>query len=188
METWKKIPDYDYEVSDLGNLRSMDKTITTSTGNTVNYKGKLRKPQVNSKGYVNAVLFKNGKATTYSLHQLVATLFIPNPNNYPEINHIDGNKSNNSVSNLEWCTHSQNQMHSFRTKLHPKVGSSKYYHVSKYNHKDRPNRKWSAAIRYNGKMFGQRTFLTEEDAARHADYLLDLIGDTSRPRNFPKAP
>jgi len=72
-----------------------------------------------SKGnwYVNVVLIKNNKKYLMSVHTLVATHFIPNPNDKPQVNHKDGDKSNNDVNNLEWCTASENTQHAFDTKL-----------------------------------------------------------------------
>ena len=64
--------------------------------------------RTNTKGYKIVRLRKNGQQKMYSVHQLVARAFIPNPNGYTEVNHIDENKGNNTVSNLEWCTHQQN--------------------------------------------------------------------------------
>ena len=70
--------------------------------------GKLLKAGKNKQGYMNVVLTKDGKAKTHKVHRLVALAFIPNPNNYPLINHKDENKTNNRVKNLEWCTSKYN--------------------------------------------------------------------------------
>lgn len=66
--------------------------------------------RTNNEGYKLVRLRKNGQQKLYSVHQLVARTFIPNPNEYTEINHIDENKANNTISNLEWCTHQQNML------------------------------------------------------------------------------
>lgn len=68
-------------------------------------------------GYVKIGLTKNHVRKNYYIHRLVAGAFIPNPNNLPEVNHIDGNKQNNSVNNLEWITSKENQKHAYREKL-----------------------------------------------------------------------
>ena len=68
-------------------------------------KNKYLKPIKNKCGYYNISLNKNKHRKECSIHRLVAETFIPNPNNYPVVNHIDGNKSNNNVDNLEWCTY-----------------------------------------------------------------------------------
>lgn len=76
-------------------------------------KGGILKPQLNKFGYSKITLLKNGKQYLVSIHRLVAQTFIDNPKNFPEVNHIDGNKSNNNVNNLEWTTHSENIKHRF---------------------------------------------------------------------------
>ena len=65
-------------------------------------------------GYAQCILYKDAKHKTKKVHRLVAEHFIPNPDNKPQINHIDGVRDNNSVNNLEWCTNSENQLHSYR--------------------------------------------------------------------------
>ena len=103
-EIWKDIPNYEglYQVSNLGNIKSLFR-----------YK-KILKPIKNTLGYLKVSLYKNKKIKVFSIHRLVAETFIPNPNNLPEINHKDGNKGNNNVENLEWCTRQQNILHRFR--------------------------------------------------------------------------
>jgi hypothetical protein len=61
------------------------------------------------------ILYKNNKCKTRTIHQLVAQTFIDNSNKLPQVNHIDGNKQNNRVDNLEWCTPSENKLHSYKT-------------------------------------------------------------------------
>lgn len=73
------------------------------------------KGNINSYGYRVVRLSKDRKSKDYKLHQLLAQTFIPNPNNYRCVNHIDGNKLNNSLDNLEWCTHGQNTLHARKT-------------------------------------------------------------------------
>ena len=69
-------------------------------------------------GYLIITLHKNSKCRTASIHRLLAIQFIPNPNNLEEVNHIDDNKLNNNLINLEWCTPSDNQQHAVKTSLH----------------------------------------------------------------------
>ncbi len=73
-------------------------------------------------GYWFVCLAKNGTYKQEMTHRLVAKTFIPNPNNLPVVNHIDGNKNNNHVTNLEWCSHSQNRQHAYDTGLSPQRG------------------------------------------------------------------
>lgn len=73
-------------------------------GVVTNKNGKIMKGSVTRRGYVTVTLFKKQKHKHCLVHRLVAKAFIPNPNSLPQVNHIDGNKQNNSVDNLEWCT------------------------------------------------------------------------------------
>lgn len=88
-----------YQVSDSGEVR--------------NSKKRILKPEYSNKGYACVQLRRDGKIKKHRIHRLVAELFIPNPNNLPEVNHKDENKSNNEASNLEWCTHKEN-MNSYK--------------------------------------------------------------------------
>lgn len=105
-EEWKPVPGYIgyYEVSNIGNVRSVDRLVTYSNGIKHVYKGRMLKQDVNYKGYHRVRLHKDGKSKAFSVHRLVALAFIPNQDNLPQVNHIDENKSNNCVLNLEWCT------------------------------------------------------------------------------------
>jgi hypothetical protein len=90
-----------YKVSNFGNVDSL------------NYRGSGKRMRMiliinNTNGYMRACLTINGTKKNYTVHRLVALCFIPNPNNYKEVNHIDGDKLNNHVSNLEWCTCKEN--------------------------------------------------------------------------------
>lgn len=86
-------------------------------GNVYGKIGKELKHDITYDGYHRVVLYSNGKPKHYPIHRLVAETFIPNPDNKPTVNHIDGDKSNNSVGNLEWCTHSENSQHAYDNKL-----------------------------------------------------------------------
>jgi|LakMenEpi03Aug12_release.lakeMendotaPanAssembly.Ray.scaffolds.fasta_scaffold1209567_2 hypothetical protein len=115
MENWKDVEGYEglYQVSNLGRIKSLPH---------VNYLGRLRQEcilgnRLSDRGYHTAVLYNNGKPKSFRVHRLVANAFIDNPNNKPHVNHIDGVKSNNLVSNLEWVTISENQKHAFKIGL-----------------------------------------------------------------------
>ena len=98
VEQWKSIPGYEglYEVSNLGRIKSL------CAGRHRNEK-LIRKPVPDKDGYLTVCLKKNRKTSCFKIHRLVAHAFIPNTNNLPQINHIDENRQNNIVSNLEWC-------------------------------------------------------------------------------------
>ena len=102
-EEWKLFRDSVY-VSNLGNLKGL--------------KDNPRKATRKDDGYYIFDYYKNKKRYMVRLHRAVAECFIPNPNNLPCINHKDGDKSNNSVTNLEWCSYSENIKHAYNTGLH----------------------------------------------------------------------
>jgi hypothetical protein len=113
MEIWKDIKGYEgiYKVNYLG--------IVIRIGGSVKRKEhlmyvplKIMKPIDNGKGYLRIKLTINNKEKRIMLHRIIAEAFIPNPYNKKCVNHIDGNKNNNSLSNLEWCTHKENSQHS----------------------------------------------------------------------------
>ena len=79
--------------------------------------GKILKPAISRCGYYTVALMKDKKQRTHYIHRLLANNFIKNPNNYSDVNHIDGNKLNNNINNLEWCSHQQNIVHAYKTKL-----------------------------------------------------------------------
>jgi hypothetical protein len=113
MEIWRDVEGYDgkYQVSNLGNVRSVDRTFSNSCGVMVTRKGIMLNPIQNRCGYMKVTMHKEGKVNTEVIHRLVAVAFVPNPNNLPQVNHKDGNKRNNDVSNLEWCTALSNMHH-----------------------------------------------------------------------------
>ena len=107
----KLIPGYEaYSVTEDGVIYSHKKTGGMGKGKVLDYSYKRElKPQINHKGYLNVVLEQNtSNAKTMSIHRAVALAYIPNPNNYDTINHIDENKTNNHVSNLEWMSNANN--------------------------------------------------------------------------------
>lgn len=130
-EEWKPVAGYEnlYSVSNLGKVKSLN----------YNHTGKekiLKSNKVN--GYLQVTLFKNGKGKTFKVHRLVATAFLPNPEGLPEINHRNENKTNNCVSNIEWCSRRYNMRYGTRNKRqaasmtnHPAL--SKAVEASKYS-------------------------------------------------------
>lgn len=117
-ETWISVTDYEglYEVSTLGNIRSLDRVVKTKRG-LKSYKGKKLNPSKSSAGYKEIRLYKVGVGKTFLVHRLVAIEFLPNPNGYPIINHKDGDKLNPEVGNLEWTTYETNNLHAYSSRL-----------------------------------------------------------------------
>jgi hypothetical protein len=126
-EVWKPIEKYKgfYEISCLGRVRSLDRQVSkinkSSKGKIFNQiqkvKGRLLVKTVNRCGYERIRTQVNSKRVQFSIHREVAKAFIPNPTNKPCVNHKDGNKVNNSLSNLEWCTYSENSIHAIEKGL-----------------------------------------------------------------------
>lgn len=110
-EIWRKHPEYtEIEVSSLGRVRTLDKEVSTKSGMRF-VKGRILKQQENNCGYLQAQFYINGKQTKKLVHRIVAQTFIPNPDNLPQVNHKDNDRTNNNVSNLEFCTASYNNQY-----------------------------------------------------------------------------
>ena len=109
-EIWKDIAGYEglYQISNFGRVRSFNRTRKNRGGRTAVIQGRIVKPNIDRKGYLQFHLYSNSVRRRFYSHQLVAKAFIPNPNNYSEINHKDENPKNNCVWNLEWCNHKYN--------------------------------------------------------------------------------
>jgi len=126
-EIWKPVKGFEgiYEVSNIGTVRSIDRYMVHNTYKESAkpkrqlHRGKIIKQYINNqgKGYMYVILWLHSKSYKRYVHRLVAESFIENPNGFPEVNHIDGNPKNNSVSNLEWTTHAENIKHSIITGL-----------------------------------------------------------------------
>ena len=111
LEVWKDIKDYEgiYQVSNFGNVKSL--------GNEFSRKERLLKLSPQSKGYLTVVLQKNSTRRMVLVHRLVAHYFIPNIDNKPQVNHINGIKTDNRVENLEWVLHRENLDHAIKNNL-----------------------------------------------------------------------
>jgi len=181
-EIWKEIEGFEgrYQVSNLGRVMSL-----------VTNHGKQRqklKPQYERR-YMFVNLSVKNRGHTKDVHRMVANAFVPNPDNKPMVNHIDGVKLNNNASNLEWVTCSENHKHAYASGLRTSEGtvtgkklgqSSVYRNVSWDNERG----KWMAAPKIGGKQKFMRRFDSEIEAAKHVDFILALHGITDRPRNF----
>lgn len=146
-EVYKSIEGYEgsYEVSNFGNVRSLDRVIIDKNGAKRNIKGKLLalsnagKIQKDGSSYLKVGLSKNRVIKQFLAHRLVAQAFVDNPNNYEEVNHKDEDKHNNIYSNLEWCTRSENNNHSQITQ---KLNKAKMIKINQLDMKGNFIKEW----------------------------------------------
>ena len=117
IEIWKDIEGYEgyYQVSNLGRVKSFPRFGTISSE-------RILKLHLSKYGYLSACLCKDNKKVLKRVNRLVALAFIPNKNIFLEVNHIDGNKLNNCVENLEWCSNSENKVHAYKIGLLSRKG------------------------------------------------------------------
>ena len=115
MEIWKNIKDYEnyYQCSNYGRIKSLDRTIVDKNGVSYLKCGQIIKPRKNKNGYLQVALNKNGKREMKYVHKIIASAFLENKTGII-VNHIDGNKENNNVTNLEWCSYSENSLHAYQ--------------------------------------------------------------------------
>lgn len=178
-EIWMPIKGLEnlYQISNLGKIS--------------NYK-KILKPFKNNSGYLVIDLHYQGSKKKYLVHRLVAENFLPKSNK-SLVNHIDGNKENNQVTNLEWCTNSENILHARRTGLNPynyptkglKLGKTSSYTGVGF---DKSRNKWYGSIRVNGKNVERKRFDTEEEAALWVNYLIDKYHSFHTKNQVSKCP
>ena len=113
MEEWRNIKGYEgyYQISNFGRVKSLSRDV----GSNRCKKETIMKTSLDKDGYENLVLRKNGKQRHFRVNRLVAEAFLENPNNYPQVNHKDEDKTNNNVNNLEWCSAKYNVNYGSRT-------------------------------------------------------------------------
>jgi len=125
-ELWLPIPNYEglYEVSNYGRVRSLDREIPHSRYGIQIRKGCMLRSQIGYGGYIYVQLHKKGNKNTQSVHTLVLTTFVGNRPENCECNHIDGNITNNNVTNLEWVSHQRNIQHAYDIGLSSNKGTN----------------------------------------------------------------
>lgn len=156
--------------------------VVTNKGRVFSRLGRELKQQLSAVGYYRVEIWHKGFGRKHLVHRLVASAFIPNPNDKPQVNHKDGNKLNNDVENLEWVTQSENQIHAYRTNL------QRGFHVS--------GRKISAehkaalcGSRWRGEkrsyIAGGTAFDTPESAAQHHNISRQTVYNRAASDRFP---
>jgi len=154
MENWKKIEGFEeYEVSDCGRVRR---------------DGNVLKGVANSAGYLQVGLYKDGTAVRRKIHRLVCLAFLPNPEGKRTVNHIDRNKTNNRLENLEWATDSEQKLHSPNP-----VGVSGHRHIIQ-----RRSGSWEVQIQRNNVLVFCRTFPTLQEAIKARDEVITNLSIT----------
>lgn len=118
LEIWKDVAGYEgyYKVSNLGRVKSLERKVKFRTFKKL-VKSRILTPRISDSGYYTVNISKDGKGNMKYLARIIAIAFIPNPDNKPQVNHIDGNKINNCISNLEWVTNAENQKHAYKLGL-----------------------------------------------------------------------
>lgn len=175
-EIWKDVFELPYIISNFG-------VVKRNPNAPYYHKNKeYVKPYINNKGYLCINLYKDSKVYKYQIHRLLAIIFIPNPNNLKEVNHIDGNPLNNDLTNLEWVTHKQNIQHAWDNNLFKnrhacasvkrKGSSSKYRGVSWSNERKR----WCVYVTFNKKRYGVGRYRDEIEAAKAYDSFIKEKG------------
>ncbi len=140
MRIWKEISGYEgyYAVSNMGDVRSIDRLVKGKSNYPAKRIGKILSPSLSKKGYLRVLLIKNNIRKNIAIHRLVALAFVDNKENYPQVNHINGVKTDNTTGNLEWCDQLHNNRHARSTGLNiAKKGteSHSYGRNNKYAYK-----------------------------------------------------
>lgn len=119
MEEWRDIQGYEglYQVSNNGRVKRVGHSVKYKNGVEHFYKERMLSPNLQNTGYLTVTLCSTEGQRIFSIHRLVAEAFIPNVSNAPQVNHKDGDKTNNNVENIEWCTASENSSHAWRNGL-----------------------------------------------------------------------
>jgi len=126
-EIWRDVVDWEgyYQVSNLGRVKSLSRKVNGRNNKPNVIIERIRKQRINAEGYYSLPLNRFGLVKTVRVHRLIAEAFLPNPENKTDVNHINSNRADNSLSNLEWATRSENVTHGYvsgnRTKARGKL-------------------------------------------------------------------
>lgn len=170
-----------YSITNFGRIWSHGR-ISKFGRNYKNYKAKFLKLNINVPGYYYVNLYKDNNIKNCMVHILVATHFIPNPDNLPEVNHKDGNKLNCRKDNLEWCTDRENKNHAMINGLFKFKRTSRFYGVSLYRNIKYRENPWRVLTYVNKRQKFLGYFKTEIEAAQaYNKYVVEH--DLNRPLN-----
>lgn len=159
-EIWKAIPKYQgYEVSSAGLIRSTNKITYTEYSGFRHWKDRVLKQKTDKGGYKRVSLWSDGIQKYWLVHRIVAIAFIPNPENFEIVNHLDGNPSNNNVENLEWTNSKGNVNHAFNNGL---MKANKVTLIDKETKKRFCFRSYSKASQFLGKNKGYISFILSQ--------------------------
>ena len=163
-EIWKTYPEYPFiEASNLGRIRTKDRYVMVKGQGKRLVKGRVLKQRLRSDGYMDVGFGIDGKVVKLRVHRIVATCFIPNPENLPEVNHIDCDPTNNAANNLEWCTSQYNV--AYRDKLG---------HTAKQGGPKRP------VIAVNTETFEVFWFESQHEAGRQLDVCVQGVNNVAK--------
>lgn len=177
MEIWKDIRGYEgiYQISNHGRVKSIDRRVRNhKCGATRTIKEHIIHSTDNGNGYQIVGLRGNGKRKNFYVHRLVAEHFIEKPDGKEYINHMDYNRANNNVANLEWCTQKENMVYSIDRLKKPKPNAKLSNTGERYITKTLTRRKKNIRYRVNISQFGvDRSFLTMEDAIKYRNEVMN---------------
>jgi len=145
-EIWRDVKGYEglYQVSNMGRVKSLERTLIDKLGRKHPTKERILTPRKSTKGYFNVSLSQGrGKKKNFPIHRLVCEAFHKNPENKPCVNHLDENKTNNVASNLEWCTYKENNNHGTHN---ARVAKSLSKSVGQYTRDDKLIKVWQSTI------------------------------------------
>lgn len=133
-EQWKDIPDFEglYQASSFGRIRCLDRVINCKNGKTLSCRGRVMQPVIDHQGYQRIGLSKQCKHYSFKIHKLIMLAFVGERDNPKiQVNHIDCDKANNNLFNLEYCTRSHNIRHAFSNGLHASRPTGESHHQAK---------------------------------------------------------
>lgn len=187
LEVWKPIPEFEefYEISNLGSVRSLDRKVNGFNGEKIK-KGKLLKQHKRKNGYLSVYLSKNGYGKLFTVHRLLAKAFKPINNDSLTVNHIDGNKQNNYVDNLEWCTMSEQLKHAINLGLYtPKSPYERGYRCTKEDYQKASKKRMGHEVTLETRNKIAKT-LSKQIYCITDDILFDSLNEAVKYSKVPK--